>query len=78
VTCTGIDATYKIFNEKFNLVAFRRTDLSRQYHPIAFMVTSHECNEDYEYFYKSLAHISCSLNIPVSMCYVVQDASFAE
>ena len=34
VTCTGIDATYKIFREKFNLVAYGRTDLKRTYHPI--------------------------------------------
>ena len=30
VTCYGIDATYKIFKEKFNLVAYGRTDSSRK------------------------------------------------
>jgi hypothetical protein len=63
--------TYKIFREKFNLVAYGRTDLKRAYHPIAFMITSHECTEDYEYFYRSLSHITSSLSIPLSICYVV-------
>jgi hypothetical protein len=78
VTCTGFDATYKIFREKFNLVAYGRTDLKRAYHPIAFMITSHKCTEDYEYFYRSLSHITSSLSIPLSICYVVQDASLSE
>ncbi len=78
VTCTGFDATYEIFREKFNLVAYGRTDLKRAYHPIAFMVTSHECTEDYEYFYRSLSHNTSSLSIPLSICYVVQDASLSE
>jgi len=41
------------------------------------MITSHECTEDYEYFYRSLSHIT-SLSIPLSICYVVQDASLSE
>ena len=71
LTFTGIDATYKIFREKFNLVAYGRTDLKRAYHPIAFMITSHEFTEDYKYFYRSLSHITSSLSIPLSICYVV-------
>ena len=59
-------------------MAYGRTDLKRAYHPIAFMITSHKCTEDYEYFYRSLSHITSSLSIPLSICYVVQDSSLSE
>ena len=52
-----IDGTYKITFENFVLVCFIRTDLHRQIHPIAFMLTSHEKAEDYEFFYVSLYEI---------------------
>lgn len=35
------------------------------------MITGHECNEDYDYFYRSLAGI-------VALPYLMQDASKAE
>ena len=42
------------------------------------MVTSHECKEDYEYFYKSMAMITANLNIPLKISYLMQDASQSE
>ena len=44
----NIDGTYCIFTEKFTLVAFGLSDKARHYHPVAFMVTSHETSSDYE------------------------------
>lgn len=74
----GINGTYKIFKEKFTLVAFGRLDMVRCYHPVSFMITNHECKEDYEYFYKSVAMITADFNIPLKICYIMQDASQSE
>ena len=52
-----IDGTYKILFENFLLVCFIRTVLHRQIHLIAFMLTSHETPDDYEFFYLSLYEI---------------------
>jgi hypothetical protein len=55
VTCSAycIDGTYKITFEEIVLVVFGRTDMKRRMHPIAFMLTSNECMEDYQFFYSS-------------------------
>ena len=53
-TMHGIDGTYRIFVERYTLVPFGRSDMARHFHPIAFMITSHKCAEDYEYFYRSI------------------------
>ena len=49
-----IDGTYKITRNKFPLVVFGRTDISRQLFPIVFMLTSHEDETDFTYFYIQL------------------------
>ena len=46
-----VDGTYKIKFEDFVLVVLGRTDMVRRLHPIAFMLTSHESTEDYEFFF---------------------------
>ena len=53
-------------------------DLARCYHPVAFMLTSHESHDDYVYFYRSMAMIVAALNIPLTIPYLMQDASKAE
>ncbi len=42
-----IDGTYKLTTNNFVLVVFGRTDIQRQFHPIAFWWTSHEETGDY-------------------------------
>lgn len=74
----GIDGTYKIVKEQHVLVRFGRIDMIRCYHPIAFMLTSHESQADYVFFYRSLSMIVCSLNIALCIPYLMQDASKAE
>lgn len=74
----GIDGTYNTLKEGFVTTAFGRIDMRRQYHPIVFMITSHECSENYTYFYRSLAMITANLNIPLTIPYLMQDASKAE
>jgi len=49
-----IDCTYKIFKQGFPLLVYGVTDMVGRFHPIAFMVTSHECEEDFYLFYKSI------------------------
>ena len=71
------DATYKITKNGFPLVIFGRSDISRQFHKIAFMITSHEKEFDYIYFYESLCQIARKLNIRFKPSYIVQDGSDA-
>ena len=47
----------RIFKERYTLVAFGRSDKERHYHPVSFMVTSHETSDDNEYFYCSVVII---------------------
>jgi hypothetical protein len=46
-----IDGTHKIIRNKFPLVVFDRDDITRQLFPIVFMLTSHEDETDFTYFY---------------------------
>ena len=69
-----IDGTYKITRNKFPLIVFGRTDLRRQFHPISFMVTSHEDNTDFSFFYSELIKILNILKINFSLYYLMQDA----
>ena len=78
VTMYGIDGTYKIVKEQHVLVCFGRLDMVRCYHPVAFMLTSHESHADYVYFYRSMSMIVAALNIPLTIPYLMQDASKAE
>ena len=52
--------------------------MKRRMHPIAFMLTSNECMEDYQFFYSCLKDICQNLNIPIVINYLMQDASKAE
>ncbi len=73
-----IDGTYKLTHNNFILIVFGRTDLRRQFHPIAFWLTSHEETDDYVLFYKSLLQLCFSLNITFKPLYIMQDAAAAE
>ena len=68
-----IDSTFKINKNGFPLVVFGRSDIHRQFHSIAFMLTSHEKECDYFYFYNALVRIANVLNIQFLPDYIVQD-----
>ena len=55
-----IDGTYKIIKYNFPLIVLGITDMERQFHPIAFMFTSHEQEQDYVHFLGSLLN-ECKL-----------------
>jgi len=55
-----IDGTYKITIQGFPLVIFGVTDLKGVFHPICFMITSHETEADFYYMYHGL-HIQCEI-----------------
>ncbi|RNA17744.1 hypothetical protein BpHYR1_042134 [Brachionus plicatilis] len=58
-----VDATYKIIKKSNPLIFFGYTDISRKFHPVCYMITSHECEEDYLHFFKSLNEIALSFGI---------------
>lgn len=62
----------------YTVVCFGRTDVSRRYHPICFMLTSHEEADDYEYFYKSIYNLALMYGIVFEPAYMMQDASLSE
>ncbi|CAF1037438.1 unnamed protein product [Brachionus calyciflorus] len=41
-TIFHIDATYKIVKYCYPVIVFGFTDIARKFHPIAFMITTHE------------------------------------
>ena len=55
-------------------MVFGATDISRRFHPVAFMITSHEQEEDFVYFFKSLLEIAVKCNVDLLINYIVQDA----
>ena len=56
-----IDSTFKITKNGFPLVVFGRSDINRQFRPIAFMLTSHEKECDYLFFYECLIQLAKNL-----------------
>ncbi len=51
-----------MMRNKFSLVVFGRTDIRRRFFPIAFMLTSHEEENDFKYFYDSIIGLVSKLN----------------
>ena len=49
-----IDATYKIVKYNFPLIVLGVTDINRTFHPICYMFTSHETEDDYDHFFDRL------------------------
>jgi hypothetical protein len=72
-----LDATYKIIKYGFPLIVFGVTDIRRQFHLIAFMITSHETQIDFAHFLKHLADLCERLDICLNPKYLVQDADQA-
>jgi hypothetical protein len=72
-----VDCTYKIIKYFYPLLVFGITDYDRHFHPIAFMVTSHETEEDFKYFFVSLNTIANDLKITFQLKSIVSDACHA-
>ncbi len=51
-----LDATYQIVKYNYPLIILGVTDITRKFHPICYMFTSHEQERDYDHFFESLLH----------------------
>jgi hypothetical protein len=72
-----VDCTYKIIKYFYPLLVFGITDFNRHFHPIAFMVTSHETELDFKFFFSSLDTIAKELKIQFDIKTIVSDACHA-
>jgi hypothetical protein len=68
------DGTYKITINGFPVVVYGVTDMKGQFHPISFMLTSHEQEEDFVYFYRSLIKQAELMSLEYNPQYMMQDA----
>ena len=68
-------ATYKVVKLEYPLIVFGVSDINRKFYPVAFMFTSHELNDDYLNFFKSLKRLCIVLNLIFDPKYMVIDAS---
>lgn len=58
----------------FPLVVYGVSDLIGQFHPISFMITSHETEEHFNFFFKGLIMQCDQMNIEFHPAYIMQDA----
>ena len=72
-----IDGTYRITIYGYPLIVYGVSDQCGLFHPIAYMITSHEKHEDFEYFYKGLIECAESLYLEYDPEYIMQDAQAA-
>jgi len=71
VTC--LDGTYSITSHGYPLDVLGNTDIQGVMHPIAFMLTSHEQEIDFDHFYKGLKKLAENLNLEFYSSYIMQD-----
>ncbi len=69
-----IDGTYRITTHGFPLVVYGISDQVGRFHPVSFMLTSHETIVDFEDFYQGLIGITESFDIEYDLEYIMQDA----
>ncbi len=69
-----IDGTYKITTYGFPLIVYGVSDQAGRFHPACFMLTSHEQEEDFAYFYESLSDLAHLLDVEFDPSYIMQDA----
>jgi hypothetical protein len=72
-----IDGTYKIIKYNFPLIVLGITDMDRRFHPICYMFTSHEQEQNYNYFFDSLLLVCSDFGFKFEPKYICTDASFA-
>jgi len=69
-----IDGTYKVCSLSYPLVIYGITDIQGKFHPVAFMITSNESEEDFVEFYKSIKELAAELDIEFEPQFIMQDA----
>jgi hypothetical protein len=72
-----IDSTYKLINNRFNLIVFGRSDVNGQFHLIACSIISSETTESYKKFYRLIFTYNLHIQFTPPE-FIVQDASLSE
>ena len=63
-----IDATYKITTYGFPLIVFGVSDAVGKFHPVSFMITSHETQHNFEEFYDVLLKYIRLISVVGDLC----------
>ena len=58
----------------FPLIVYGLSDQVGRFHPVSFMITSHEAREDFDVFYKGLVELADFFGIEFDPEYIMQDA----
>ena len=69
-----LDATYKITKNGFPLVILGRSDVNRVFHPICFMLTSHETESDFFYLFDEVKKLAKHFGHEFKPNFIVTDA----
>ena len=69
-----LDGTYQITTNGFPLLVYGVSDIQGHFHPICFMLTSHETEQDFDYFFNELIEQSDLMDIEYNPKFMMQDA----
>ena len=69
-----IDGTYRITTHGFPLVVYGLSDQVGRFHPVSFMITSHETIPDFDIFYGGMVDLADLFDIEFDPEYIMQDA----
>ena len=69
-----IDGTYRITVHGFPLIVYGVSDQVGRFHPVCFMITSHETEEDFKFFYTGLVNLAESFDVEYDPEFLMQDA----
>ena len=72
-----VDATYKIVKYNYPLIVLGVTDMQRVFHRICYMFTSHEQEQDYDHFFKTLLNECECLGFTFRPKFICTDAASA-
>ena len=72
-----VDATYQIVKYNYPLMILGVSDMARQFHPICYMFTSHEKEEDYDHFFQSIIVECESFGFKFEPKFICTDAASA-
>ena len=71
------DGTYRILKISYPLMVLGVSDIDRKFFPVAFMISSHEKNEDYTHFFKEVKIAADTNDLDFTPSYMTIDASKA-
>ena len=69
-----LDGTYRIFVHGYPLIVYGVSDQVGRFHPVSFMLTSHEPIQDFGVFYKGLTELAEFFDIEYDPEFIMQDA----